>query len=124
MNDALVCWKCGATWQGDGCFARLEACRGCGAELHVCVMCRLYEPHTAERCREERAEPPRDKTLANFCDYFVPRPGAYTGGQPADNSARTALEALFSADTATAQPADETGNALEALFKKDEPDGR
>jgi len=120
MNEALVCWKCGTAWQGSGRFARLEACRHCGAELHVCVMCGLYDPHTAERCREERAEPPRDRTQANFCDYFVARPGAYTGEQPTDTGARSALDALFGTGTVLAKAADdEARSALDALFKKD-----
>lgn len=94
---SLVCWKCGAPLAGVPMpLSRLSECLNCRAELHVCRMCRFYDPHKAESCAEERADPPLDKRRANFCEYFEPRTGAF---QPRDTSsaehARTALEDLF-----------------------------
>jgi hypothetical protein len=37
-----------------------------------------------------------DKTHANFCDHFKPRPGAYTPPNTAEvNAAKSALDQLF-----------------------------
>ena len=59
-------------------------------------MCADYDEHVAKRCREPIAEEVSDKERANFCDYFVPRAGAWT---PRDTSAaeqaRLELEKLF-----------------------------
>lgn len=76
--------------------SRLSECLACRAELHVCRMCRFYDPHKPESCAEERADPPKDKQRANFCDYFEPRAHAF---QPPDVSAadrvKAELEGLF-----------------------------
>ncbi len=49
---------------------RRDNCRGCGADLHACITCRLHDPRSHNQCREPRAEwqPKRDR--ANFCDFF------------------------------------------------------
>ncbi|MGE0079725.1 MAG: hypothetical protein AB7U81_00340 [Thiohalomonadaceae bacterium] len=119
MNESLVCWKCGAAIETDGRFARLEACRQCGAELHVCAMCAFHDPRLVEACTEERAEAPVVKDRANFCDYFRPRPHAFSGNRAgAEAASRAQLEALFGGGQAAA-PAepDEARRALDALFK-------
>ena len=50
----------------------------------------------AKHCREPIAEEVSDKTRANFCDYFKPRPKAFIPPDTAaiDNS-RAELERLF-----------------------------
>lgn len=120
VNEGLVCWKCGAAITTDGRFSRLETCRQCAAELHVCLMCSFHDPRHAEACREERAEAPSAKDRANFCDYFQPRPHAFSGHRAdANAAARVQLEALFggSAPTSNSEP-DEARRALDALFKE------
>lgn len=76
--------------------SRLSECLGCRVELHVCRMCRFYDPHKPESCTEERADPPKDKQRANFCDYFEPRAQSF---QPPDVSAadraKVELDKLF-----------------------------
>jgi hypothetical protein len=97
MGHNLVCWKCGADLAALTLpLSRRDECARCRAELHVCRMCVDFDPHVAKQCREPTAEEVSDKTAANFCDFFKPRPGAYT---PRDTSAaeraRTELERLF-----------------------------
>ena len=93
----LVCWKCGASLADLTLpLRRLEECRKCGAELHVCKLCEWYSVAVAKHCREPIAEEVKDKERANFCDYFKPRPGAYCRADVAASSkARTDLDALF-----------------------------
>jgi len=122
--SALVCWKCGASLADLTLpLRRLEECRKCGAELHVCKLCEWYSIAVAKHCREPIAEEVKDKERANFCDYFKPRPGAYV---PADvaaaSQARAGLDALFGggSKSAASEPtaAERAKSELDKLFKK------
>ena len=119
----LVCWKCGASLADLTLpLGRLEECRTCRAELHVCKMCEWYSLSVAKQCRETVAEEVKDKERANFCDYFKPRPGAYVPADVAGSSkARTDLDALFGGTkNAAAEPtaAERAKAELDKLFKK------
>ncbi len=93
----LACWKCGASLAALTLpLRRLEECPKCRAELHVCRMCADYDTHIAKHCREPTAEEVRDKTRANFCDFFEPRPGTYVAPNTAEvDSTRAELDKLF-----------------------------
>lgn len=93
----LVCWKCGASLAYLSLpLARVDLCKACNAELHVCKLCEFYDTSKAHHCREPIAEEVRDKERANFCDYFKPKPDAYSDRQQSQAAqARAALEALF-----------------------------
>src|SRR5580700_349998 len=97
MVHNLVCWKCGADLAALTLpLSRRDECARCGAELHVCRMCSDYDERVAKKCREPIAEEVNDKTSANFCDYFAPRPGAYIAKDTsAADAARLQLERLF-----------------------------
>ena len=119
----LVCWKCGASLADLTLpLRRLEECRQCHAELHVCKMCEWYSISVAKHCREPVAEEVKDKERANFCDYFKPRLGAYVPADVAASSkARTDLDALFGGSKgATPEPtaAERARAELDKLFKK------
>ena len=59
-------------------------------------MCVDYDTSVAKHCREPTAEEVRDKTRANFCDFFKPRPDAYVASNTAAaDRARTELDKLF-----------------------------
>jgi hypothetical protein len=97
MDHGLYCWKCGASLADYTLpLRRLEECRECHAELHVCRMCEFYDTSKAKHCREPIAEEVKDKISANFCDYFKPSAAAYRPEQlSAAGQARDQLEALF-----------------------------
>jgi len=97
MAHDLVCWKCGVSLAELSLpLRRLDECPKCRAELHVCRMCVEYDTRVAKHCREPIAEEVRDKTAANFCDFFKPRPGAYVAPNTAEvNRAKAALDKLF-----------------------------
>ncbi|MFO7277002.1 MAG: hypothetical protein DIU56_008215 [Pseudomonadota bacterium] len=96
-DNSLVCWKCGASLAALSLpLRRLDECPSCRAELHVCRMCVDYDPRVAKQCREPTAEEVRDKTRANFCDFFKPRPNAYVPPNTEEvERARAELEKLF-----------------------------
>ena len=95
---------------------RLEVCPQCDSELHVCVMCQFYDTSVAKSCREPIAEEVRDKQQANFCDYFAPRPGAYTPPDAEAVQAQAKLKALFGESDAADEPS--ALDELEGLFRK------
>ena len=121
--NTLVCWKCGASLAALALpLRRLEECKACGAELHVCRMCVDYDTSVAKSCREPIAEEVKEKERANFCDYFKPRPDAYRPrDETEEHKSRAALDTLFGARGSTA-PAAATADAerarLDELFRK------
>src|SRR6201991_4727574 len=103
----LVCWKCGTSLAALSLpLQRLDECKVCHAELHVCKLCEWYSTAVAKHCREPIAEEVKDKERANFCDYFKPRPGAHsTVGLDAAAKAKADLDPLFGgAKAAAAEP--------------------
>ena len=117
----LVCWKCGADLSTlPQPLARRAECLACHAELHVCRMCRHYDPGKAKQCREPMAEEVADKGRANFCDWFQARADAYqppAGHGQASEHAKRALDALFDGGEAAA-PSQDTKAELDRLFGK------
>ena len=97
MAHGLVCWKCGADLAALTLpLSRRDECARCRAELHVCRLCVEFAPQLAKQCREPTVEEVTNKEQANFCDYFRPRPGAYTPRDAgAAAQARSELERLF-----------------------------
>ena len=97
MSDELQCWKCGASLRAQPLpLGRRAECLACHAELHVCRMCRHFDPAKAKQCRERAADEVRDKTRANFCDWFQPRPGAHASPSASRGAdPRSELDKLF-----------------------------
>ena len=97
MEHGLRCWKCGDPLAEMTLpVRRLEECKACRAELHVCRMCVFFDTGVAKHCRETVAEEVRDKIRANFCDYFRPTPVAYKPErESAAERAAAELAALF-----------------------------
>ena len=121
----LVCWKCGASLEALSLpLQRLDECKQCHAELHVCKLCEWYSTAVAKHCREPIAEEVKDKERANFCDYFKPRSDAYSSApQSAAEKAKSELEALFGSAKPTGpstepSPEERARAELELLFKK------
>jgi hypothetical protein len=121
---SLVCWKCGASIEELSLpLQRLDECRQCHAELHVCKLCEWYSTAVARHCRETIAEEVKDKERANFCDYYKPKQDAYSAvSLDAASKAKADLEAMFASGSkpAESQPsaAEKARAELEALFGK------
>jgi hypothetical protein len=122
-KPTYCCWKCGTDISALPLpLSRFAECKACHAPLHVCRLCEFYDTRVAKSCREPIAEEVKDKTRANFCDYFKTRAGAWT---PLDRSAagkaQADLESLFglAAGEAAGSPstADAAKSELDRLFK-------
>ena len=125
----LVCWRCGASLKGIPTpFTRLAQCKACSADLRVCRLCKFYNPNHAEKCDHDLAEPAREVDVANFCDYFRPKAGAYSPQEKSRaEDAIAQLKALFgegeaqseeSAPQSAEQDAQSAKQKFDDLFKK------
>lgn len=120
-NDApLSCYRCGTSLTALTLpLSRRDLCPGCGVELHVCRMCVDYAPGKPDDCTEEDAVAVRDKTGANFCDYFTPNAHAFDGREKhAESNARDQLAALFGDGLAAGDIDDSALTEAEKLFRK------
>ncbi|MCY3749907.1 MAG: hypothetical protein OXG54_00760 [Gammaproteobacteria bacterium] len=124
--ENLKCWKCGAGLDYLLMpLSRNAHCKACEAALHVCRMCRFYEPRVAKQCREPVADAVKEKDRPNFCDYLELNPEAW---EPPDHSeadvAAADLNDLFGLDTGggasgTSTTADQARQELDDLFDLD-----
>jgi hypothetical protein len=98
-GEDLNCWNCGQSLADvPRPISRHEQCGQCFEALHCCRLCRHYRPDLAGDCDEERADPPVVKENANFCDWFRPRGGAFSGTRRGKSTAaREELDGLFGA---------------------------
>lgn len=75
---------------------RRDACPFCGADLRCCLNCKFFKPSVSKQCHEPAAALQKEKSKANFCDYFV---FAESWGADTVNAkteqARRALDELF-----------------------------
>ena len=127
MNMNLVCWKCGTSVAELPLpLSRLAECPKCRAYLHVCRMCRFYDPRLTGLCQEERAEEVRDKEHANFCDWFKPRPDAYRpSGTAKSQAAKSNLDSLFSGSASGSRDKSDTArDKLDQLFDSKKEHGK
>ena len=97
MDNGLRCWKCGASLADYSLpLRRIEECRACRAELHVCRMCELYDTGKAKHCRETIAEEVKDKEAPISATISGRHPSAYRPeAVSAADKAKAELEALF-----------------------------
>ena len=134
QTPGLLCWNCGNSLDDvPRPVSRHEQCQECFEPLHCCRLCQHYRPKMAGGCEEDRADPPVVKENANFCEWFHPDPGAFSGERPQrSNAASSKLDALFGTETEPehSEPTDNEPSVpensdnpvkskLEDLFSKD-----
>lgn len=64
------CYQCGLEYSMKGNPGRSETCDRCRADWRVCRNCVFHDRTVAYECRERRADPVPDKTLATYCEFF------------------------------------------------------
>lgn len=95
MSVQLSCWQCGSKLQNVIFPMSIrEECANCGADQHVCKMCKEFD--SRGRCSEPRAEDVSDREKANFCDYFKPSGEVFAVSEnQKEQQAKAKLAALF-----------------------------
>lgn len=66
-----MCYACGSSLKYGDKPGFNDVCDACGADIHVCRMCRFYAPGVHWDCRETVDEHVIDKEKRNHCEYFV-----------------------------------------------------
>ena len=119
MSHNIACFRCGASLAALSLpLSRQDSCPECSAHLHVCRMCRHYDPAVPGQCREDDAEDVFEKERLNFCDWFVPSESAFDPAAKAEaDRAREALDSLFGTGDAVDAEADPAAAEAEKLFK-------
>lgn len=79
-----TCHACGAVWEEKHDPGRNEVCLRCGADMHCCLNCRMYDRMKARQCSSATADPPTDKVVANSCDEFEMADRKSAGPSPDD----------------------------------------
>lgn len=106
--DELRCFRCGASLAALSLpLSRRDACPSCSVHLHVCRMCRFFDPNVPKQCREDDAEEVTDKERVNFCEWFVPDPTAFDPARARRSAAAEAKLAALFGDAASAGDDDE-----------------
>ena len=119
MTHNIACYRCGESLAELSLpFSRQDECPNCRNYLHVCKMCRHYDPAVPGQCREDDAEDVFEKERLNFCEWFVPSEDAFDPVVKAEaDSARQALDALFGDAEPAAEADDAAHSDAEKLFK-------
>ena len=93
----MKCHRCGyeiTIKTGQKVF-RQDTCPKCESYLRCCLNCNLYNPLAWKECREPAAQRVEDKTMANFCEYFVPNEADRVAVNNRSDDARRKLDNLF-----------------------------
>jgi len=116
----LRCWRCGADLKAVPVpFSRFAECPACKVDLHVCRMCRHYNPRYVGHCDHEFADKVLMKEKSNFCSHLKPDPGAFTGAVDTGKArAQEELESLFGAGGESAAQAAEDAPESDAEAAK------
>jgi hypothetical protein len=122
MSAELRCWKCDGDLPAVVLpLRRSEFCPLCTCDLHVCHMCRFFDPDAQRGCREPVAEEVRDRTRANFCGWFQADKGTNAASGAGESAAAKGdLESLFGMELGSSGdgPTDAASarTAFDALF--------
>ena len=121
MSHSISCFRCGASLTAMSLpLSRQDECPECSVYLHVCRMCKDYDPSVPRQCREDGAEDVTEKDRVNFCDWFSPSEAAFDpGGKAQADIAKQSLDALFGGgeDNGKATEVGAEANAADELFK-------
>ncbi len=78
MSHSISCFRCGASLAAMSLpLSRQDECPECSVYLHVCRMCKDFDPSVPRQCREDGAEDVTEKDRVNFCDWFSPSEAAF-----------------------------------------------
>ncbi len=92
----LSCWSCSINISDlPQPLGRQATCPRCSSWLRCCRMCSFYSKDAPNQCQEPSAELVKDKTVANFCDFFREGPPITADNSSEVETARDNLKALF-----------------------------
>ena len=121
MSHNISCFRCGASLAEVSLpLSRQDQCPECSAYLHVCRMCKNFDPSVPRQCHEDGAEDVTEKDRVNFCDWFSPSAAAFDPAKKAQaDSAEASLDALLGGreDNSDAPEVGGEASAADKLFE-------
>ncbi|MEX2124017.1 MAG: hypothetical protein WD795_09000 [Woeseia sp.] len=107
-GEDIRCYRCGESLAALTLpLSRRDECPSCTVHLHVCRMCRYFDPTVAKQCLEDDAEEVTDKERVNFCEWFKPSADAFDPVRAKKAAkAKSDLAALFG-EAGEQQPGDD-----------------
>lgn len=92
-----ACHACGTPWEEQHNPGRMDRCLKCGADMHCCLNCKMYDPTKGGQCSSRTAEPPTDKVSVNSCDEFMiaDRTGPIQSSEDRQESLKDKWDSLF-----------------------------
>lgn len=94
-----MCYSCGTPLKYGEKPGFNDVCPTCGADMHVCRMCRFFAPGVHWDCRETVDEQVLDKVKRNHCEFFMVDDSfasrGLTGGPGKNADAKRRFNALF-----------------------------
>lgn len=92
----IHCFSCGEALEFVDRVGFREECTKCGEDCHACKNCEFYDATAYNECREPSADVVREKSRANFCEYFQANNSSTVDGRGASkDDLLSAAEALF-----------------------------
>ena len=91
----MFCHSCERDVPFEGRVGRTDTCPACGADLHCCRNCLLYDRSSYNLCREHQAERVLDKEASNFCEFFAAAGGPPGSMAGAAGARKNPLDGLF-----------------------------
>ena len=97
MSHTISCFRCGTSLAALSLpLSRQDECPECTVYLHVCRMCKYFDPAVPRQCLEDGAEDVTEKDRVNFCDWFSPSDSAFDAGRKSEaDASQQSLDALF-----------------------------
>lgn len=98
LGQTPACWNCGVALTAlPQPLGRRTYCPRCEAPLRCCRMCASWDAAAGGWCREPMAETQKDRSAANFCDFFrlAIRTTEKEAPQEEAEQARKRLRAVF-----------------------------
>jgi hypothetical protein len=119
MSHDLTCFRCGDSLASLSLpLSRRDECPECNVHLHVCRMCRYFDPTAVRQCLEDDAEDVADKDRLNFCEWFAPSENAFDPAAKAEaDRAKQSLDALFGDGDGPQESQDSALSDAEKLFR-------
>ena len=119
MTHNVACYRCGTSLAHLSLpLSRQDECPQCHNHLHVCKMCRHFDPNVPRQCREDDAEEVLEKARLNFCDWFVASEAAFDADRKSEeDQAKAALDNLFGDGDDEQREPDKLLSDAEDLFK-------
>jgi hypothetical protein len=99
---AFKCNQCGQLRHSLGEMTTADVCGKCGADLHTCGNCRLFDTTAPWECRADITARVPNKHTRNECSFFSPK----------------IVKDLAADKGRTPQTPDDARKAFDALFKK------